>query len=339
MRVTRKFSNVISACSLFSALVAAHVSAEPAKAPASVNGAGPSLAMAASGGARTQTAATGARPAAPGAKATTSESAIGPEEHARRLKHAIAGLRGSDPVAIADALTNLNELEGRAAAEAIAARIKEGLPPQLTERALEVLANSKQPVALPALSELTLHRRWQIRARAVGALGALRMRSAVSVLLYALDDPSPEVRSAAARALGMAGGPRAIRALDAALAHGVDGALEGLAQLVPSNKVDPILARAKVDLVGCEPALWLLLTRPNVPVVTKLKVLSFVQAHDSQQEAAQVLAGWQTKLKERGEARLLAALSAKPAAARKAVPGPVVTPAAAPAAPVAHGGK
>jgi HEAT repeat protein len=260
---------------------------------------------------------------------------MGPEEHARRLKHALAGLRTSDPVAIADALTSLKELEGRAAAEAIAARVKEGLPPQLTERALEVLAGSQQPVAAPALSELTLHRRWQIRAQAVAALGALRVRSTVSVLLYALDDPSPEVRSAAARALGMAGDPRAIRALEAALARGVDGALEGLAQLVPSKQIDAILARAKVDLVGCEPALWQLLTRTNLPVVTKLKVLSFVQAHDSEQEAAQVLAGWQSKLKERGDARLLAA-AAKPTPATKAVAAVSMAPATAAAA---QGGK
>jgi HEAT repeat protein len=329
MRVTRSFSNVISACSLLSALMSAHVSAEPVAAP------GPSLAMVPSGARAPASpagvSATGARAKA----AAASEPVMGPEEHARRLKHALAGLRTSDPVAIADALTSLKELEGRAAAEAIAARVTEGLPPQLTERALEVLAHSQQPVAAPALSELTLHRRWQIRAQAVAALGALRVRSTVSVLLYALDDPSPEVRSAAARALGMAGDPRAIRALEGALARGVDGALEGLAQLVPSKQIDAILARAKVDLVGCEPALWHLLTRTNLPVVTKLKVLSFVQAHDSEQEAAQVMAGWQSKLKERGDARLLAA-AAKPAPASKAVAAVSVVPATAAAA---QGGK
>jgi HEAT repeat protein len=237
----------------------------------------------------------------------------------------------------------LQELQGRAAAEAIAARVQEGLPPQLTERALDVLAGLSQPLAVPVLSELTLHRRWQIRAQAVRALGALRVRSSVSVLLYALDDPSAEVRAAAARALGMAGDPRALRALDAALAKNVEGALEGLAGLVPSKQVDTILARAKADLTATEPALWVLLTRANLPVVTKLKVVNFVIAHDSEQEAEQVLALWKGKLKESGDLRLLTALSesekrAANAPARKAAAS--AAPAAkVEAAPAAQGEK
>lgn len=337
MRVQRRLSMAFVACSFLLTSIAATAYGAP-DAPAQTNTQHPhSIAMVApNSGARgaratppTQTdkAAAAARPVA--------DPALGPDEHARRLQSALNRLRGSDPVEIQDALSSLQELKGRAAAEAIVARVQAGLPPLLAERALDVLSGLSQPLAAPVLSELTLHRRWQIRAQAVRALGALRVRSSVSVLLYALDDPSSEVRSAAARALGMAGDPRAIRALDAALAKNVDGALEGLAGLVPSKQVDAILARAKSNLSASEPALWVLLERSNLPVVTKLKVVNFVIAHDSEQEAEQVLALWKSKLKESGDLRMLAALAENE---KRAANAPVAKAVASPV-PAAQGGK
>lgn len=287
MRVARRFTLALTACSLLSGSLAASVMAEP----------GPAKAQ--------------------------HEGAVGPEEHARRLAVALKGLNGADANEIERALYALRELKGRAAAEAIAARLKSGLPPQLTELALDVAASLDQPLATPVLSELTLHRRWQIRAKAITALSALRVRSSVSVLLYALDDPSAEVRSAAARGLGAIGDPRALPALNAALARGVDGALEGLAGLATSKQVPAILERATSALKASEPALRILITRANLPLVTKLKVISFVQAHQPEAEAQEVLASWRDQLKQQGDLRLLAALTApakpsKPAPAQPA---------------------
>jgi hypothetical protein len=351
MRVQRRLV-ALAACSFLSTSISVTAYGAPdAPAQTNVNTQAQSIAMAAPSASAPANAGAAAVPAtpptnkgkvAPGVR-PAAEPAMGPDEHARRLQSALHRLRGSDPVAIQEALSSLQELQGRAAAEAIVARVQAGLPPQLAERALEVLSGLSQPLAAPVLSELTQHRRWQIRAQAVRALGVLRVRSSVSVLLYALDDPSPEVRSAAARALGMAGDPRALRALDAALAKNVDGALEGLAGLVPSKQLDVILARAKTNLNASEPALWVLLTRANLPVVSKLKVMNFVIAHDSEQEADQVLALWKSKLKESGDVRLLTALvesekraAGAPAAKAVVSAAPAVKGPAAPSTPGAE---
>ncbi|HEX6243966.1 MAG TPA: HEAT repeat domain-containing protein, partial [Polyangiales bacterium] len=234
---------------------------------------------------------------------------LGPEEHARRVQEALKGLRSSDPGAIQAALMSLSELRGRAAADAIALRLQAGLPPHLTELALDVVRGLEQPVAAPVLTELTLHRRWQVRAKAVAALGGLRVRTGVSVLLYSLDDPSPEVRSAAARALGQLGDPRAMPALTSAVARGIDGALEGFAQLANARQLEAILERGKSDLKATEAALWVVLTRANVPPVTKVKVIELVRGHAAQDQAQQVLAAWREKLKAAGDLRLLATLN------------------------------
>jgi HEAT repeat protein len=338
MRGPRSLSIAFAACSLFQGAFSLHAQAAPpaaaAAAPVDV-GAAPRVASAATSRAPQPGAssAPSAQPAAAAGKADA-RPALGPEEYTRLLQLALRDLVGSEPGAIQDALSRLKELRGRAAADAIVTRLKQGLPPQLTESALDVLSGLDQPIAGPVLAELTLHRRWQIRAKASAALGALRLRSSVSVLLYALDDPSPEVRSAAARALGLAGDPRAIPALTAALQRGVDGALEGLAQLATHKQVELILARAKTDLRGSEPALWLLLARENVAPVTKLKVIQFVAAHDSEQEAEQVLALWRDKLKSAGDLRLMAALShtTQPAGEAKAALAPGAQAAVTPSA-------
>jgi HEAT repeat protein len=325
MRSTRTLSIALTACSLVHGWLGARAQAAP---PAAQSGSHSVLSdaprVAAATSAPTPAPLSGAP--APGGSAasagqTGGDSTLGPEEHARRLKTALQGLNKADPVAIQEALLMLKELRGRAAADGIVARLKLGLPPQLTESALEVLRGLEQPIAVPVLAELTLHRRWQIREKAVAALGPLRVRSSVAVLLYALDDPSPEVRSAAARALGQAGDPRAIPALTSALERGVDGALEGLAQLSSNKQVETILARAKTDLTRTEPALWVLLARPNLSPVTKLKVIQFVKSHAAEAEAAQVLSLWTDKLRDAGDLRLAAALAQAPKAAPKANAG------------------
>jgi hypothetical protein len=267
------------------------------------------------------------QPASQTAGASQARAAVlGPEEYARRLREASKLLGGSEPASLTEAIASLKEIGGRAAAEAIVARLQAGLPPQLAELALDALAELDQPLATPVLSELTLHRRWQIRQRAVAALGALRVRSTVSVLLFALDDPSEQVRSEAARALGNVGDPRALPALTAALERDVEGALVAIAQVGSSKHVELLLTRAKANLTASEPALWAWLTRSNLPAVSKIKVIQSLDAWNTE-EAHNVLAHWQANLhRGEGDARLLTAFRR------------YSTPAATAAAPGAGGG-
>jgi HEAT repeat protein len=233
-----------------------------------------------------------------------------PEERKLLLKDAIAQLQSADPALLSQAIANLRGLAGRDAALALMERLRKGLPPQLAEIAVEALGSMNQPSVTPVLVELTLHRRWQIREKAVVALGALKMRTAVSALLYALDDPSPEVRSAAASVLGRLGDPRALPALASAMEHGVNGAMLALAQLGNARHAELILKFATRDLQASEPALRTLLTRPNLHISSKLAVVNTVRSLQ-QPEAQALIASWRSALGKGIDPQLLAALSAQ----------------------------
>jgi hypothetical protein len=235
---------------------------------------------------------------------------LGPEAHKRLLKEAAAQLNSPDPALILQALTTLRELRGREAALVIMERVRAGLPPQLTENALEILSDLNQPSVTPVLMELTLHRRWQIREKAVVALGALKMRGAVSALLYALDDPTAEVRTAAALALGRLGDARALPALATALEHGVDGSMLALAQLCNARHVELILKFATKDLRTSEPALRTLLARANLHISSKLAVVKAIQSLDAP-EARALLSGWRESFGKGTDPLLLQALNPK----------------------------
>jgi hypothetical protein len=234
----------------------------------------------------------------------------GPEERKQLLKEALAQLQSPEPANISLAITTLRALSGREAALALTERVRKGLPPQLAELAVEALGSMNQPAVTPILVELTLHRRWQIRERAVTALGTLKMRTAVSALLYALDDPSAEVRSAAALALGRLGDPRALPALAVALERGVSGAMLALAQLGNARHVELILKYAVKDLPGSEPSLRALLMRPNLHVSSKVGVVKAIQGLASP-EAQALITSWRTLLGKGTDPLLVAALQAR----------------------------
>ncbi len=278
---------------------------------------GPESSTTAAASTQTQAVAAAARaaePSSPQPKASLGSSttdasarrpAVGPEEHARLLREAALALATPDPVAIQEALETLGALAGRGAAQAIVVRLRGGLPPQLTERALEILGALNQPLASSVLVEYTQHRRWQIRQKAVAALGALRVRSTISVLLFALDDPSSEVRATAAAALGNVGDVRALAPLTAALERGVEGALTAIARIGSNRQLDFVLTRAKADLEAGEPALWAWLSRSNAPAATKVKIIKTLDEWNTE-PAREVLARWQQRLREgEGDARLL----------------------------------
>jgi HEAT repeat protein len=212
---------------------------------------------------------------------------------------------GSDDLEIVRAgFSALVEAGGARAAAAALARIKQGLPPQLLQGAIDSLVALKQPSALPVLLELSLHRRWQVREQALLALASLRARSAQSTILYALDDPSPEVRRAAARALAEVGDARALPSLRLALERDVQGAAEALAKLGTARDVELVLGRVKDgDFSSVSEALGVALVRRDLPALTKRAIVK--AASEASSESAKVaLHAWQGSVGKAGDKRL-----------------------------------
>lgn len=195
-----------------------------------------------------------------------------------QLRTAAAKLQG-DEASIRQGFATLAELGGDAAAEAVVARLRRGLPPQLIEAAIDDLVLLNRAVVGAALLELTQHRRIQIRIKAMQALGALRQRSAQAALLYALDDPSSEVRSAAVAALAVVGNARALPALLTAADRDVPGAWHAIGSLAGAREVKTVLQRAQpADLMLIRPALDAMLSRKDLPLEARVRLVQQVAA-------------------------------------------------------------
>jgi HEAT repeat protein len=299
-----------------------------------------------------------ATPAPVATPAATQPPATPALPRAAQQKAAEQKIGSDDPAAIREGLEMLGKLGGDQAANAIVARLRRGLPPKLIDTAIVALVAIGKPVAGPVMLELTLHRRPQIRAQAVAALGALKIRSAQSSLLYALDDPSPEVRIAAVSALGVVGTARALPALLVSADRGVDHVFDAYGALASPKDARPILERAKNgQLMLVLPALRAMLARANYPFASKLAILEEVKAIGTS-EARACLVQWQDAFKK--DARLTSALTdavkhldaanklvtaaaspAQPAPAPAAAPAaaPALSPTPAPAAAPAQGAK
>jgi len=195
-----------------------------------------------------------------------------------QLRTATAKLQG-DEASIRQGFSTLTELGGDAAAEAVVARLRRGLPPQLIEAAIDDLVLLNRPAVGAALLELTQHRRIQIRIKAMQALGALRQRSAQAALLYALDDPSSEVRSAAVDALAAVGNARALPALLTAAERDVPGAWQAIGSLASANDVKTVLQHAPAgEVMPIRPALDAMLGRKDLPLEARVRVVQQVAA-------------------------------------------------------------
>jgi hypothetical protein len=205
-----------------------------------------------------------------------SSPAVSGKVRDEQLRTATAKLQG-DEASIRQGFSTLSELGGDAAAEAVVARLRRGLPPQLIEAAIDDLVLLNRPVVGAALLELTQHRRIQIRIKAMQALGALRQRSAQAPLLYALDDPSSEVRSAAVGALAAVGNARALPALLTAAERDVPGAWQAIGSLASANDVKTVLKHAQDgDVMPIRPALDAMLSRKDLPLEARVRVVQQV---------------------------------------------------------------
>jgi HEAT repeat protein len=159
----------------------------------------------------------------------------------------------------------------------LVARVRRGLPPDLLDLAVQTLVVLGRPEAAEVLTELAQHRRAAVRLKAVVGLAQLRPRGVEAVLARALDDADPQVRAAAAVALGQVGARGSVDLLFLALEKGVIEAATAIAQVAAPADVDRLLTYVgRLDLASLGPALVELVARRDLPERKKLDVVARV---------------------------------------------------------------
>ncbi len=255
-------------------------------------------------GPRSVSAEAAATPATPPTKA---EKKAAPA-HAETMEIAKGKLERADEDSVRQGLNMLSSVGGDAAAQLVVARLRRGLPPLLTEAAVDALVLLGRPSAAPALLELTQHSRVPIRKRAIDALASLQIRSAQSAVLFALDDPSPDVRMAAVAALGSIGNARVLPALFTAADRHVDGALASIGNIASTRDLPTLLARVQnADVSAIEPALSAMMGRKDMPPLSKLRIVHELDQLASP-SARTCLVHWLDAVKTTGPAQLRKAL-------------------------------
>jgi HEAT repeat protein len=134
------------------------------------------------------------------------------------------------------------------------------------------------------------------------------VRSAQSALLYALDDPSPEVRAAALGSLGTVGDARALPALFTATDRGEHAALVAIGQLARGSDLKALLSRApNGEVAGIAPALAGMMGRDKLPLETKLQLVRELEKLGTP-SARTLLVQWLDAFKVKGSPALRKAL-------------------------------
>jgi HEAT repeat protein len=253
----RRFANflVLSACAFFE--ISSHANAEQKKPAQTAN-------------ATAKTADPKAKPKPRAEKAaSTSPQTKAAIENAKRL---MASGKRQD---IEAGIQSLGLLGTKEAVEPLAARIHEGLSPELLEAAIVTLMALGQPNAGPVLYDLTAHRRPQIRLRAIEAIVATRPPGAEHALTTALSDSDPAVRSAAATGLGELGATSALEKLFLALDRGNLEASGAIGKIIAPGHVKRLAEYlGKVPFHYLGPALAQVFQRADVAESTKLELVA-----------------------------------------------------------------
>jgi len=158
---------------------------------------------------------------------------------------AVKRLRSGDLDQIKSALDDVRTSgrTGAPAAPVIAELLERGLPPVLTQAAIDTLADTEAEAGSGALSVYTHHRNVQLRRSAVQALTKTRSAAAVQALRAALSDPDPGVRGLSATGLGNMKAKDAVGDLFVALDHKVDEAAASIGQLCAGSECERLAAK------------------------------------------------------------------------------------------------
>jgi HEAT repeat protein len=155
------------------------------------------------------------------------------------LRPAVEGLASSDLAQVRGGIEALGVSGEPAAVAPLAHRIRQGLPAELLDAALDALIALARPSAGPVLVELLRHRRAVVRRKVVAAIMACRPPDGGEALGQALDDSDPQVRSAAALGIGQLRTGAPIDQLFLAFERGVLEAATAIGQIANAEGVTP----------------------------------------------------------------------------------------------------
>lgn len=161
------------------------------------------------------------------------------------------------------------------AADALAARVRRGLPPALLEAALSTFGAMQQPTSVSVVLELALHRDAGVRAKAIEVLGTLGGQEAITAMRRGLDDASPVVRVAAVRALNAAQDRGSVPVLMRAFDRGVLEAAEAIGHLGNAEEVRALLGHLGIaPFETIMPGLAEALVRADLPQRVRLDIVA-----------------------------------------------------------------
>jgi HEAT repeat protein len=212
---------------------------------------------------------------------------------------AIKRLKSGDPGQIKSALDDvrISAKAGAPAVPAIVDLLKEGLPPPITEAALETLGEVGSDAGAEVLGWYAHQRNVELRRAAVGSLGKVRGALAVKALRAALSDPDETVRGVSATALGEMKAKEAVSDLFVALDHKVQEAAASIGQLCEPNECERLAAKlghVPFDVMTGGIDQVLLRGTKEVDEETKIKIVGLVRELGTA-EANQFLKDVQTK--------------------------------------------
>jgi HEAT repeat protein len=175
-------------------------------------------------------------------------------------------------------------------------RIRGGLSRTLLDVAIDslLLLNDRSSSAL--LAELALHRRPEVRVRALESLARLKAPQARTALTRGLGDFSPEVRKAAADGLGEIGDYGSLALLTQAFDRDVGGAAGALGRLAKPSDLGPLLDTLdRYSLERWQPFFVSALSRRDLPEADKARALERLIARGGD-DTADALASLQQAL-------------------------------------------
>ncbi len=146
---------------------------------------------------------------------------------------ALKRLKSDDLAQIKSALDDvrMSARGGAAAVPVIVDRLRQGLPPSLTQAAIETLGDTASEAASEVLGWYSHQRNLGLRRAAVEALGKTRGPMAAKTLRASLSDQDPTVRGLSATALGGMKAKEAVEDLFVALDHRVEEAAASIGEL------------------------------------------------------------------------------------------------------------